>query len=101
MYKALNEPLVVAHKAEEGTHLCVSLGQCTLCDQLQVWITRLHTFLGDLVHQVGDLLSEKATLWWLKFQIIFSESVKDYLQPVEMLFSLLQEYDYVIQKIRQ
>ena len=87
----------MAHKAEEGMHLCVHLGWCTFCDHLQVQITGLHTFLGDPMCQIGDLLFEKTTFWWLKFQIIFSKLVKDHLQLVEMLICYLQEYNYVIQ----
>ena len=94
--KPPKKPLVMAHEAEEGTHLCICLGQCTFCDHLQVRITGSHTFFGYPVWQIVDLLLEKTTFCWLKFQIRFSKSVKDHLQPVEMS-CCLQEYDNVIQ----
>ena len=47
--------------------------------------------------QIVDLLFEKTTFCQLEFQIIFSKSVEDHPQPVDMFFHHLQEYDYVIQ----
>ena len=48
--------------------------------------------------QIVDLLFEKIYFNGLsfKFQIIFSKSVKDHLQLVEMFFCHLQEYAYLI-----
>ena len=37
-------------------HLCISWGWYTFCEGLQIQIAGLHTFLGDLMCQIGDLL---------------------------------------------
>ena len=76
----------MAHKAEEGMHLCICLERCAFWDHLQVRVTGSFNFLGDPVCQIVELLFKKVIFQWLKFQMIFSKSVKDHLQSVEMFF---------------
>ena len=55
-------PLWIADSGPQGQERFeypVGLGQCTFCNGCQIWITRLHTSLGDSVHQVVDLFLEK------------------------------------------
>ena len=48
MCKALYEPLIVVHKAKEGSNFCVGSGQCTFHNGSQIQIDRLHSCLRDL-----------------------------------------------------
>ena len=49
------------------------------------------------MHQIGNFLSEKATLKWLEFQIGFSKLVKNYTYVAETFLSSVQKDDFVIE----
>ena len=53
----------MAQKTKKGMHLCASLEQCTFHDHFQIQIAGLHTFLGDPMGQIGDLLFERKTMF--------------------------------------
>ena len=67
--EALYEPLIVAHKAKEGLNFHVGFGQHTFCNGSQIQITRPHSCLRDLVHQVVDLFLERLYFNGLSFKL--------------------------------
>ena len=74
--KPLDEPSVVAHQTKKGIHLQCKFEVVHILQLLSSSSYWSHPILWDSMCQIGDFFSKKVALWWLQFQIVFSNQSK-------------------------
>ena len=57
-----------------------------LATALRFPLPGLHTFIGDMVSQVIDLILEELTLDWFELQVVLNEALKHNMQAMQVFF---------------
>ena len=94
--KALYEVAEIPYSSDKLPDSCVHCRGSHPCNLFDALLSGEHTLGGDLVTQVCYLLLEEVAFGWLELQPVVSKTIKDGLEPCEMILKHFQVHNHVV-----